>query len=326
MKSRNDLQNPGGLFAPTFPKNRSMTHAVSPRTERPSSPEKRNWYLGRDGRQQGPFAFADIVSFAGDETIDGNDLVWRPGLRHWVPAKTVSGLLSPPPLPDAADLRSSPDVPPPLPLDMGSAIDTTSLLPGVTAKNPGAQDRDDSEKSVQTFVETAEAASATQETTAARLPAEAAPLAILPDADAGSDTWPDHKTTEDHSDPLDHEREQLRDLVGEILQPPEPRASYVVRHWRGELSFTTSLFVNGILLTAAMGGLYAVIAIFAPDLMSRLAARLAAFGWEFPRLSAVLTDPPSWLRLAAIIAPWIAAGGAYVWSLIGIFRSAINRL
>jgi GYF domain 2 len=315
-----------------------MTKAVSPRAEKLSSPAKQNWYLGRDGKQQGPFAFAEIVSFAGNETIDADDLLWRPGLRQWIPANSVSGLLSPPPLPESIGVSAGPKMPPPLPLDMRGAIETTVFAPAarhepLVAQNPAR------------FGESAETTAAPDEKPAAESaphePTEAsavdsdsldippagaidAPVAAASDVPSDAPFAPE--ASDDHGDPLDHEREQLRGLVSEILEPSEPQASYVVRHWRGELSFTKSLFVNGILLTAAMGGIYAALVLLGPDVMKTLAQRLATFGWEFPQLSTMLENPPAWLRIPAIIGPWLAAGGVYIWSLVGIFRSAINRL
>ncbi len=335
MKSANHLENLGGLFARTCPQHIPMTNAAHQRVERPSSPAQRNWYLGRNGEQHGPFAFAEIVSFAGDETIDSNDLVWRPGFSHWVPVNSVSGLLSPPPLPVATGVAVNADAPPPLPLEGGKAIDSTSPAPTAQDETFRAADPAREEEHVQAFTTAAETG---EEQRALDEPSSAFPVASallqvpsdaasdLPVAPAMSETSPAPEGLDASDEVLTQEQEKLRGLVSEILEPPEPQARYFVRHWRGELSFSHSLFVNGILLTAAMGGAYAAIAIFAPDIFRALASRLPPLAWVMAHVSNAWEASPPLLRITAMVAPWIAAGGVYIWSLVGIFRSAINRL
>lgn len=319
-----------------------MSNAASQRIEHPTPAERRQWYLGRDGKQQGPFAFAEIVSFAGDEAIDPNDLVWRPGLHNWVSVETISGLLSPPPLPPSSMAPARFAAPPPLPPENRKPVETARPAPvapvetaaplrPAPAPEPSVEERSQAQApaAADTTISTdmdAEAEMPVEKT--APLQALAGMLATLPDAEAGQVSAPAEPAVEASAegDLPEHEKERLRGLVSGILEPPEPQASYFVRHWRGELSFATSLFVNGVLLTAAMGSLYALIAVFGSDVLHALAARLPVFAVTVTRLAALREASPPLLRLAAIALPWLAACGLYVWSLVGIFRSAINRL
>ena len=165
----------------------------------------------------------------------------------------------------------------------------------------------------------------------AETPSEATPLdalasalATLPAAEAEAHAPAEEPAAE--GDLPEDEKAKLRGLVSGILEPPETKASYFVRHWRGELPFATSLFVNGILLTAAMGGLYALVALFGSDLLQAVTTRQPAFALAVKHLAELREASPPLLRLAALTVPWLAAGALYIWSLIGIFRSAINRL
>lgn len=311
-----------------------MSNAASQRIEHSAPAERRHWYLGRNGRQQGPFAFAEIVSFAGDETIDPNDLVWRPGLHNWVPVETISGLLSPPPLPTSSSVPAHFAAPPPLPAQSRAAIEKAFAAPVVPAPAPSPPTRP-AETAAQEIAAQGQSAPVADETPLSRdetetqseatpLDALANALATLPAAEAEAHAPAEEPAAE--GDLPEHEKEKLRGLVSGILEPPETKASYFVRHWRGELPFATSLFVNGILLTAAMGGLYALVALFGADLLQALTARQPAFALAVKHLAELREASPPLLRLAALTVPWLAAGALYIWSLIGIFRSAINRL
>lgn len=310
-----------------------MTNAASQRIEHPAPAERRHWYLGRDGKQQGPFAFVEIVSFAGDETIDPKDLVWRPGLHNWVSVETIAGLLSPPPLPPSSRAPARSDVPPPLPAESRKpaepappADSVAPIKPAPTPEpSPAAPSHAEAPTSADTIPTTEIEVEEPKET--APLEALAGVLATLPNADPATEpaiSRVDEQPTDD--DLPEHEREKLRGLVSGILEPPEPQSSYFVRHWRGELSFSKSLFVNGVLLTAAMGAAYAVIAVFGLDILQALAARLPVFVTAVKTLAELREASPPLLRLAALALPWLAACGLYIWSLVGIFRSAINRL
>jgi hypothetical protein len=51
------------------------------------------WYVGRrEGRHEGPLAFAALAERAGSGVLQPNDLVWREGEGSWAPARTVAGL------------------------------------------------------------------------------------------------------------------------------------------------------------------------------------------------------------------------------------------
>lgn len=313
-----------------------MSNAASQRIEHPAPAERRHWYLGRNGRQQGPFAFAEIVSFAGDETIDPNDLVWRPGLHNWVPVETISGLLSPPPLPAASSAPARFGAPPPLPAQSRAAIEKAFSAPvapvPVPAPSPPSRPAETAAPEMAAQHQSASVADevpsspdeAETQSEATPLDALASALATLPAAEAEAHARAEAPAVE--GDLPEHEKEKLRGLVSGILEPPETKASYFVRHWRGELPFATSLFVNGILLTAAMGGLYALVALFGSDLLQVVMTRQPAFALAVKHLAELREASPPLLRLAALTVPWLAAGALYIWSLIGIFRSAINRL
>jgi hypothetical protein len=48
-----------------------------------------NLYLGRDGRQMGPFAWAQIASMASSGQVLPGDLAWHDGMAEWQPAESV---------------------------------------------------------------------------------------------------------------------------------------------------------------------------------------------------------------------------------------------
>lgn len=54
-----------------------------------------NWFLIRDGREEGSFDDAQLRKFASDGILSPNDLVRRDGMSTGVPAKTVNGLFAP---------------------------------------------------------------------------------------------------------------------------------------------------------------------------------------------------------------------------------------
>ena len=62
------------------------------------------WYLGVQGRQEGPFDLAGLCAQAASGTLTGTTLVWRAGMQGWVAAQEVADLAgvlasTPPPLP-----------------------------------------------------------------------------------------------------------------------------------------------------------------------------------------------------------------------------------
>lgn len=46
-------------------------------------------YLGRDGRQMGPFAWAQIAAMASAGQVRPDDLAWHDGMAGWLPAHQV---------------------------------------------------------------------------------------------------------------------------------------------------------------------------------------------------------------------------------------------
>jgi hypothetical protein len=62
-------------------------------------------YLGRDGRQMGPYAWAQIAAMASAGQVRPGDLAWHDGMPDWQPATAVLSRLglslgnAPPPAP-----------------------------------------------------------------------------------------------------------------------------------------------------------------------------------------------------------------------------------
>jgi hypothetical protein len=59
-----------------------------------SSSGPRGWYLSRGGQQTGPVAFSDIQNRAATGRIFHNDLLWTEGMKNWVSAGSVAGLIA----------------------------------------------------------------------------------------------------------------------------------------------------------------------------------------------------------------------------------------
>ncbi len=55
------------------------------------------WYLYKDGRQQGPFSLGDLYRQAEAGLFGPADLVWTGGMENWSRADQVKGLVSAPP-------------------------------------------------------------------------------------------------------------------------------------------------------------------------------------------------------------------------------------
>lgn len=76
------------------------------------------WFVAREGKTIGPKSFDDLIAMVRQGQLGERDLLWRTGMEDWVPAAAVSGIYSPPPLPDHAaqqhpttDKREMVDVP-----------------------------------------------------------------------------------------------------------------------------------------------------------------------------------------------------------------------
>jgi hypothetical protein len=50
-------------------------------------------YLGRDGRQLGPYGWAQIAAMASAGQVRPGDLAWHDGMGDWQPAEAVLGRL-----------------------------------------------------------------------------------------------------------------------------------------------------------------------------------------------------------------------------------------
>ncbi len=46
-------------------------------------------YLGRDGQQMGPYAWAQIAAMASSGQVRAGDLAWHDGMPNWQPAEQV---------------------------------------------------------------------------------------------------------------------------------------------------------------------------------------------------------------------------------------------
>ena len=57
------------------------------------------WYYYRGGTRKGPIDDPAFRQMAATGELEPTDLVWSPGMKEWVRAETVSGLLAPPPPP-----------------------------------------------------------------------------------------------------------------------------------------------------------------------------------------------------------------------------------
>jgi len=55
------------------------------------------WYFSIDGQQFGPISSKQLRELAATGRLKPSDLVWRPGLKTWVPAAKIKGLFPSPP-------------------------------------------------------------------------------------------------------------------------------------------------------------------------------------------------------------------------------------
>lgn len=74
------------------------------------------WYVGRDGRQSGPFSLQALRQMAASGELSKADLVWTEGFSTWVPSASVKDIFPPvADLPPTAPVRPAPrpTAPPP---------------------------------------------------------------------------------------------------------------------------------------------------------------------------------------------------------------------
>jgi hypothetical protein len=104
------------------------------------------WYLGRDGRQEGPISDEELRTLVRNGSLRRADLVWRDGMADWLPAGQIPGLPFPvqatylPPPPQVAQPSQvvSPYAPPqsqyaPPPFFGGAGFDIPNYLPWAIA-------------------------------------------------------------------------------------------------------------------------------------------------------------------------------------------------
>lgn len=64
-----------------------------------------SWYFVKDGQRNGPMRRGELDAHIAAGVVDGDTLVWRPGLAAWTPASRLAELgvpsMAPPPLPPA---------------------------------------------------------------------------------------------------------------------------------------------------------------------------------------------------------------------------------
>lgn len=58
------------------------------------------WYFAQEGRQRGPISFAELQEMVVTARLKGDDLVWRPGMENWSPARSLQGFPRQPAPPD----------------------------------------------------------------------------------------------------------------------------------------------------------------------------------------------------------------------------------
>jgi len=100
------------------------------------------WHYSTDGHKAGPVSDAQLKTLASEGKITPESLLWKQGMKDWVPARSAKGLFpEPPPLPkgeaEPPPLPKAAAGPPPLP--KSSAKDATKE--GTGRKRSGARGR-----------------------------------------------------------------------------------------------------------------------------------------------------------------------------------------
>jgi hypothetical protein len=230
------------------------------------------WYVAHSGKTRGPLSDIELIWLAGDGSLRPQDLIWRPGYLGWTQADQIAGLLIPPDVPDGG----------------------ASPPPDSTTPDPPAPSR-----------------------LAAPAPMPAVPPAPIPAAPppptpaAAPSPMPatGAPAPEAAAEPAD---DSLRALLLAMGTPSQPTASYVQRHWRGDLPLVWSFWVNGVLLTGPVVALFAWF-IFAMDGATHLPLWLGGLG------------VPAWAWSFATRLLLIPAIAIQTWCIVGIFRSACRR-
>lgn len=89
------------------------------------------WYFARDGKQNGPVSFEQLVALAGSGGLDPvKDLVWTSTMKDWIPAGQVPDLFTRAAVPDLSNPYAAPmtSLNPVAQFTTGEAID--EIVPG----------------------------------------------------------------------------------------------------------------------------------------------------------------------------------------------------
>jgi hypothetical protein len=70
-----------------------LTDGDIPEIDVAASPAAGRWHYAQNDVQKGPVAFDELKSILASGNLDSSDLVWTDGMKEWVPAHTVPGLL-----------------------------------------------------------------------------------------------------------------------------------------------------------------------------------------------------------------------------------------
>lgn len=66
----------------------------------------RKWYIGNNGRQEGPYSDEQLRALIASGKVGGDTLVWSTGMENWTKAEAIPGLIGsaqrPPPIPSSA--------------------------------------------------------------------------------------------------------------------------------------------------------------------------------------------------------------------------------
>jgi hypothetical protein len=81
----------------------------------------RQWYTGRDGKQEGPFSDERLRELIASGVVRGDTLVWSTGMTNWTKAADVPGLMPARRVPSVAPGEAAESGAPtgPLSLDVG---------------------------------------------------------------------------------------------------------------------------------------------------------------------------------------------------------------
>jgi uncharacterized RDD family membrane protein YckC len=97
------------------------------------------YYIGKDGRQLGPYEAAQVREQLALGTLSPDDLVWRQGLPDWVPLHREFPSATPPPIP--ADVATPPPATAPNPFVAAVPRDTSSARAYAHASAPSLASR-----------------------------------------------------------------------------------------------------------------------------------------------------------------------------------------